>query len=263
MGRDRLTGKYEKMLSEIFEVELRKMNAWQAWTYLIDAMAIGLSNALDPNKMRWEKREKEFYECTSHLEKGTAANMLAVVALALEENPGQDFLGNMFMALELGSHWHGQFFTPYHLAAAMADTGIDEQQARDTIEQQGFTSVTDYACGAGATLIGAVEALKKRGVDYQNSVCFTANDIDRTTAQMCFIQLSLLGCAGYVTVADGLSHPVEGDVLFPREEGQEFWYTPMWWSDTWKTRRAIERARHGRQGISGRTRHDDMPIRSD
>ena len=46
---------------------------------------------------------------------------------------------------------------------------------------------------------------------------------------MCYIQLSLLGCAGYVVVGDTLSNPIEGDVLFPDEkEGQEFWYTPFW-----------------------------------
>ena len=242
-------GNYEAMMKKILEQEFGKMNAWQAWAYIINAMAIGLSNALDPDPVRKGMREKEYMDCIQRLDnKNAPAEVLGVITLAFEENPNQDFLGKMFMALGLGSHWHGQFFTPYHLAAGMADVSIDEGKAKDEIVRKGFISIADCACGAGATLIGAIEALKKRNIDYQNDVCFVANDLDRTTAQMCFIQLSLLGCAGYVTVADGLSNPVEGDVLFPKDGGQEFWFTPMWWSDPWKLRRALQRGvRDGRQ----------------
>lgn len=240
---------YEAMMKKILEQEFGKMNAWQAWAYIINAMAIGLSNALDPDPVRKGMREKEYMDCIHRLDnKDAPAEVLGVITMAFEENPNQDFLGKMFMALGLGSHWHGQFFTPYHLAAGMADACIGGRKMKDEIAQNGFVSIADCACGAGATLIGAVEALRNKNIDYQNHVCFVANDLDRTTAQMCFIQLSLLGCAGYVTVADGLSNPVEGDVLFPQDGGQEFWFTPMWWSDTWKLRRALQRgARDGRQ----------------
>ena len=238
---------YEAMMKKILEQEFGKMNAWQAWAYIINAMACGLSNAFDPDPVRKGMREKEYMDCIHRLDnKDAPAEVLGVIMMAFEKNPNQDFLGKMFMALGLGSHWHGQFFTPYHLAAGMADVSIDKGKAKGEIARKGFISIADCACGAGATLIGAVEALKKRNIDYQNEACFIANDLDRTTAQMCFIQLSLLGCAGYVTVADGLSNPVEGDVLFPLDGGQEFWFTPMWWSDPWKLRRALRRG--GRDG---------------
>ena len=55
-----------------------------------------------------------------------------------------------------------------------------------------------------------------------------ANDVDRVVAQMCYIQLSLLGCPGWVAVANTISNPVCGDPLMPDERpGQEFWYTPF------------------------------------
>ena len=38
--------------------------------------------------------------------------MLAEVVADLEHNPDQDFLGELFMALDLGNEWAGQFFTP-------------------------------------------------------------------------------------------------------------------------------------------------------
>jgi hypothetical protein len=70
---------------------------------------------------------------------------------------------------------------------------------------------------------------------------FTANDIDRVVAQMCYIQLSLLGCAGWVAVANTISNPVCGDPLMPVEKpGQEFWYTPFYFRGEWNCRRQIQ-----------------------
>ena len=34
----------------------------------------------------------------------------AIVVEALERNPEQDFLGELYMELELGNHWKGQVF---------------------------------------------------------------------------------------------------------------------------------------------------------
>lgn len=58
---------------------------------------------------------------------------------------------------------------------------------------------------------------------------------------MCYVQLSLLGCPGYVVVGDSICNPVTGPMLFPqRREGQEIWYTPMFFSDVWVGRRRVE-----------------------
>ena len=58
---------------------------------------------------------------------------------------------------------------------------------------------------------------------------------------MCYIQLSLLGCAGYICVGNTLTNPMTGHVLFPQEkEGQELWYMPMFQSDVWTLRRLFK-----------------------
>lgn len=232
----------EKEFIDLFQRKCRSLSAWQAWSYIIDSIAIALSNAFDPDVKRREKREKEWQQCIDYLGgQDVSAEALSVIVTALDQNPDQDFLGKMFMELGLGSHWHGQFFTPYNIAKAMAEMSIDGQVLKQ-IDEKGWASVNDPACGAGATLIGAVSAFKKHEIDFQNHVCFVANDIDRTTAQMCYIQLSLLGCAGYVAVTNTLSDPVTGPVLFPSEgENQEFWYIPMWWNDIWALRRLFNR----------------------
>ena len=67
---------------------------------------------------------------------------------------------------------------------------------------------------------------------------FVGQDVDRVVAQMCYIQLSLLGCAGYICVGNTLTNPMIGHVLFPQEkDGQELWYMPMFQSEVWHWRK--------------------------
>lgn len=55
---------------------------------------------------------------------------------------------------------------------------------------------------------------------------------------MCYIQLSLLGRAGYICIGDTLTNPMAGHVLFPQErEGQEMWVMPMFRIGVWQWRR--------------------------
>ena len=56
---------------------------------------------------------------------------------ALEENPAQDFLGNLYMSLDFGSGWSGQFFTPWHVAEFMAQIGLANGVVFSELEKQG------------------------------------------------------------------------------------------------------------------------------
>ncbi|MEX1029742.1 MAG: N-6 DNA methylase [Paenibacillaceae bacterium] len=150
---------------------------------------------------------------------------------ALEVDPEQDFIGILFQLLELSSHWHGQFFTPYSVCRMMANMQMGNMS--DEVKEKGFVSVNDPACGAGALLIAIANAARSQGVDYQNHILFVAQDIDRTAALMCYIQLSLLGCSGYIVVADTLRHPVV-------TAETEVWCTPMYFSKVWHWRRTFK-----------------------
>ena len=103
---------------------------------------------------------------------------------------------------------------------------------------RGYISVCDPACGAGATLISAANTMKGLRHNFQNHVLFVGQDIDRGVGMMCYIQLSLLGCAGYICIGNTITNPLTGHILFPQErEGQELWYMPMFGSDVWQWRR--------------------------
>lgn len=159
-------------------------SAWQAWSDFVECTAIGISNTVDPRKEIREERERRYMDIVVRYgpdEIKLFPQLCGILTNALEENPEQDFLGNMFMALELGSHWHGQFFTPYHLCKAMALLIV--QDALAEAGNKRWISLNDPACGAGATLIGARNVLQGLKIGSEQAL-FVAQDLDRTAATL-------------------------------------------------------------------------------
>lgn len=241
MSQFRTKDEYEKELLNIIEQLTGSLQKWQVWQDLMTMMACSISNQVDKTPKRWNAREKEFEQCRQRLGGiDLPAKFLALVVEALEKNPDQDLLGSLYMRLELGSHWHGQFFTPYNLCNCMADLSIDDK-VHQKLKDDGWISICDPACGAGATLVAAANVLHHRGVNYQQNVLFVGQDIDRVVGMMCYIQLSLLGCPGYICIASTISNPICGNALMPVEkEDQEFWYTPFYFRTEWHYRRLIQ-----------------------
>lgn len=140
----------EKEFIKVFQELCYSRSSWQVWADLMAAMACTLANSVDKAEPRHTAREKEYAECIKRLggvEK--PAKCFAIVVEALERNPDQDFLGKLYMSLELGNHWKGQFFTPYNVCECMASITINDNV--QTLEKQEWISVNDPACGAGAT----------------------------------------------------------------------------------------------------------------
>ena len=116
----------------------------------------------------------------------------------------------------------------------MAEMTMDDTVKK--VEQDGYISINDPCCGAGATLIAGIHAarkqLEKANLNYQNHLLVVAQDIDETVALMCYIQLSLLGVAGYVKVGNSLTEPMTGN-----DNKENYWFTPMYFSNVWVLRR--------------------------
>lgn len=241
----------EKDFLKLFDQLTYSRSRWQVWEDLMTVMACSICNAVDRRKEVFERREQQYERSIKALGGvDIPAQMLGIITMALEENPNQDFLGKLYMNLNLGSHWHGQFFTPYHVCELMAKTQIgDECQAE--IESKGYLSVCDPCVGAGAMLIAAATAFRECKINYQTSTLFIGQDIDSVVAKMAYIQLSLLGCPGYITVGNSLTNPQTGHVLFPEEnEGQELWIMPMFMHHAWEMRRTAMLMRNLFGGIA-------------
>lgn len=239
---EQITGTKKEFLDRFQQLTYTR-SGWQVWADLMAAWSCAIANSVERvaplDKEIVRKREEEYAHCIKNLGGvQLPAEMLAVVTEALTRNPEQDFLGELYMELGLGSHWHGQFFTPMSLSSMMAMITLPKETVEQQIEESGYVIFNDPACGAGATLIAAAGALHQQGINYQRNAFFCGNDVDRVAAQMCYIQISLLGCPGWVAITNTLTNPTIGDPIQPEEkEGQEYWYTPFYYTDVWAGRR--------------------------
>ncbi len=156
--------KYESEFLELFKKLTCSRSSWQVWEDLVTVMACSISNAADrsPDKFkRWEEQYGQAIKNLGGME--IPVQIFCTIVKPLEENPDQDFLGRLYMALNLGSHWHGQFFTPYHISEFMAETLINGD-CQAEIEGKGYLSVCDPCVGAGALLIAAANVIKRQGL---------------------------------------------------------------------------------------------------
>lgn len=231
--------KEQQEFQKIFAGLCNTRNSWQVWFDFIECAAVEMTlpwlEKKDKDADDRLKRHDKITAGYSEHERSCLCQLFEIVVNALEENPEQDFLGEIFMALELGNHWKGQFFTPYNICQMMARMQCAD--AKEKVEEQNWISINDPACGAGALLIAARNEMKRQDIG-PRQVLFIAQDIDHVAGLMCFIQLSLLGCAGYVVIADTLCNPLIGiNPLYPvKKEGQDIWFTPMFFDPVWRDR---------------------------
>lgn len=220
---DRLSGRYSR---------------WEIWQDFVMMGAISIANVMDTPYRK--DREQAYLDRAKKYRKEeleSLASMLAAVVIGMEANPNQDFLGELYMGLGLGNEHAGQFFTPYHICHLMAEMSAGENLEAQ-VEEQGWISVNDPCCGGGALLLAFANVCREKKINFQTSVLFVAQDIDPTVAMMCYIQLSLMGCPGYVVVGNSILHPstsIDHRGLIPRDEGNA-WYTPMYFSNIWQGR---------------------------
>lgn len=124
MGSDvrHVRGEAQKELVKKFEVfSSNGRSRWQVWSDWITMSAIAVSNATDQS--HFDEREKQYLSIAGKYtrpEMEAFTEMLALLVVALEDNPEQDFLGELYMCLGLGNDHAGQFFTPYHLCEFMS-----------------------------------------------------------------------------------------------------------------------------------------------
>lgn len=165
-------------------------------------------------------------------------NLFCLLVAALEGG-FQDFLGSVFMELELGSGDMGQFFTPYSLSRLMASvlTGDIEQQ----LKRCPWVTLDEPTSGAGGMVIAFAEAMLNAGYNPSTQLLVTTTDIDPVAADMTFIQLSLLGIPAIVHTGNTLNLTVSRTRC-----------TPVYWIENWPDRiRSHERIQAMRQFLAG------------
>ena len=225
-------------IEKLFDSLCYSRSIWDVWNDVLFMIAAALSNPADCGERR-ESREKHYLQTVKKYndeEQKTITKIFTNIVMALEENPYQDLLGDLYMAFNLGVKEQGQFFTPYHISEFMAKISIDSNSTKKIIEDKGYISMNEPTCGSGAMIIAFVNALKEEGINYQTDAFIVAQDISYTATLMCFIQMALLGCAGVVICGNSLTQPpIESQTFL--ELNSNAWFTPMYQSNLWKARR--------------------------
>lgn len=201
-------------------------STWQVFSDFLEISAIAIHNAAITKD---EAREKRYFEIIQKYRKQDIdlfPQMLGELVAALEDEP-TDILGEAFQELELSSKWHGQFFTPMHVCRMMGEMMIPGLM--QTIEEKGFATVSEPACGGGAMIIGLAQAMKAAGLNPQEQIIVTAADVDLKAVHMTYLQLSLLCIPAVV---------VHGNTLLVQEWSR--WYTPMYVWGVWSLRKQLE-----------------------
>lgn len=189
---------YDKKFIETFRKFTYTHRSLDVWSDFVMLLACSISNAVD--KKNYDKREELYLRCIN------------------KYNEQERML--------------------YHICQLMSEMTVGN--ISEEIQKNGYVSINDPCCGAGATLIAAINTarkqLEKDNLNFQNHLLIVAQDIDFTVAAMCYIQISLLGVAGYVKVGNSLTEPIcENDT------DENYWYTPMYFSEIWQTRMALKK----------------------
>ena len=229
---------YKKEFLRLFDSLCGKYSRWEVWSDFIQLTAIDMSNATDkvnaPKRMETGKTIRKKYR---DADMETMGNMLMQLVYGMDADTDQDFLGELYMACNLGNDHAGQFFTPYNVCQCMSEITYDVPALLDG---KGFIAVNDPAFGAGALLLSFANICKRKGINYQEKVLFIAQDIDYIVGLMCYIQLTLMGCAGYVVIGDTLTNPTtcyDKHGLLPAVKPDRVWYTMMFSNNLWYGRR--------------------------
>lgn len=233
--RNRLAPKpdFKKEFTKEFQYFQYRYTPSLVWRDFVEMFAISIANTCELNGEIRAQREKTYAEILGRYtpeDFQRITKLAAITIQALTENPCQDFLGSLYMGLGLGNAANGQFFSPWNVSYAMGMMTL--ANAGDEVKAKEYISVSDPCCGAGGMLVAAAAAYHSSGKgNFQTDILFAGQDLDSIAAMMCYIQLSLLGCAS-------LTNPVVGPDLLPAiGEGGELWYTPMFYSSVWMKRR--------------------------
>lgn len=197
---------------------------WEVFRDWVECSAICLANTVspDPDRESCYMRHVERYGPESMT---AFARALAALIESMEREP-EDLLGRLFMSLDFGNQYMGQFFTPYHLCQAMAQMAFSKAEVEKHVADKGYITGNDPACGGGGQLVALAMTMKEHGFNPQQQLHVTAQDLDITCVHMTYIQLALLGIPGIVYHMNTLSL-----------ETFSVWHTPFHVIGGWELRR--------------------------
>ncbi|EPY5345230.1 N-6 DNA methylase [Klebsiella quasipneumoniae] len=194
-------GDARRQFVAVFMDTARNLRRWEVFSDFITLAA----SELDMARIRTPESLERSREICAKYGESDISNFHALFSLmvcALEAK-FHDFLGTIFMELELGDDRNGQYFTPYNVQSLLAK--LLRPDVDETIRREGFVTVSDPASGAAGMIVAYAEYLLEAGYNPAEHMFGSCIDIDPIAADMAFIQLSLLGIPAEVVTGNTLT----------------------------------------------------------
>ena len=203
-----------KQMTKVLHSMTHRHDLYRVFSDSMEMLALAVANVCDLDQ--FDAREARYLNIAKAYNRDELMQVSQLLALLTEgmEAESYDFLGDLFMSLELGSDARGQFFTPYSLCKITADLTIGDEQVQQALAKRGYVSVHEPAVGAGGLVLAMEESLRQRG--YRGVMHATCMDVDIKAVHMAFLQLSMAGIPAVV---------VHGNTL--TLETWSAWYTPV------------------------------------
>nr|WP_275891622.1 N-6 DNA methylase [Leclercia adecarboxylata] len=210
-----------KQFIRLFNQTARHLHRWDVFSDFVRLAA----SELDIARVRTPENIEQSGKICARYDADDIRNFHELFNLMVSalEAKFHDFIGSIFMELELGSGGMGQYFTPYSVQSMMARMlipGIQEKIARE-----GIATISDPACGSAGMIIAYAECLLEADVNPSAHLFASCIDVDPIAADMAFIQLSLLGIAAEVVTGNTLT------MQFNRAR-----YTPVYYLNNFEER---------------------------
>ncbi len=177
--------------------------------------AYSISNSVNYN----DNREKEYLRIINSYtneEQQIFPKMFVSLINSLDNEKFNDVLGKIFEELNLHNKYKGQFFTPEHICDLMANVTLDKEKIEEEIDNKGYISLSDSACGSSRLIYAGIKVIKENNINYHFRVYVEVQDVSITCVLMSYIQLSLYGINAKVVLGNTLTNEI-----------QEVFYTPF------------------------------------
>ena len=191
----------EKDYKDLFKDKLinfsKNHDIRKAFEDFIYCSAYAISNSCNYN----DELEQDYLDIAKKYTKNELsdfAQMLAFLQLECNKENSIDILGILYEEVGMSNKYKGQFFTPEAVCDLMTEVNISANSAKKAIEEKGYFSISDPACGSGRLLFSALDYLGQNDIP-KNKVYVKGDDISLLCCCMTYINLSLRGASGCVS----------------------------------------------------------------
>ena len=190
-----------RAFTRLFSETARYHNRYTVFADFCELAAISIQNAF----LKSDELEQEYLKIVKRYEKDDAVRMshlLAEVVMGLEVAPC-DFLGSVYMELELGSKHLGSHYTPFSISKMMSMVLFDG--VIDELSRKPFVCLAEPTSGSGSMVIAFAQTMYEKGYNPQKQLWVSCVDVDPVAAMMAYVQLSLLHIPAEVVIGNSLS----------------------------------------------------------